>query len=333
MKDLDAKNKALRILGLHDPFQEDNLKDNHFYTYPGYERDDELILLLENLGLIKADWETMEKQTHREVGNRTIDFVYEGKTIKDFLDKINGKNSIIKKQTLEFVANKVCSLKKGEPFYTFLRDCDVPTALLISSSKNKANEYYILYNVLITLASVKNKDDRKKLFKIIEDSSHPLFFQGDSKKAGEYTMELNNMLSFDDLAIQEYKIIRIKKKNRAGTISKITFVAKADKPICYFVNDDVANIKNIRKNSERMRILFRIIKDEEDVAFNKSIEDYFNYNRKCPLYFKGKYALTNIINRNRNFNENDYFRLNMNIRGSIISETAFKRLQGSKLKS
>ena len=64
---------------------------------------DENILLLEALGIAKADWDGLKTQTHRTFGNRLISVSFEGEKVGDFVDALLGKKSLIEKRALKYV--------------------------------------------------------------------------------------------------------------------------------------------------------------------------------------------------------------------------------------
>jgi hypothetical protein len=87
-------------------------------------------------------------------------------------------------------------------------------------------------------------------------------------------------------------------------INKITIVLLNSGKYLYAINDDYRNTKKILDSSEWWEILIQEIKDRglpperrtNTKPIPKEMADYFNYNNdKCPIYFKGKYKLTNIF--------------------------------------
>lgn len=92
----------------------------------------------------------------------------------------------------------------------------------------------------------------------------------------------------------------------------------------FVINEDYKNAKKISRAACWKKII-DIIKDEKEVEFDEGLENYFNYNKRCAIYCKGKYKLTQIFEKNRDFKTNEEtFKINSAIKTKIISEKAYK---------
>ena len=92
----------------------------------------------------------------------------------------------------------------------------------------------------------------------------------------------------------------------------------------FVINEDYKNAKKISRAACWKKII-SIIKDEKEVEFDEGLENYFNYNKRCAIYCKGKYKLTQIFEKNRDFKTNEEtFKINSAIKTKIISEKAYK---------
>lgn len=152
-----------------------------FYTMGVDEQYDEIVLLMEDLGLIKADWEYLGKQPHRQVGYRLINIAYGVDKFFDLLDRINGKTAIIKKQTLEFIARHSGEQSSGSHLVDLLETWGVPKSLI----EYPNTKWRMIDTVLTYYASSSSPEDHQMLFKIIEEIAHPLMYAGDKEKSLE----------------------------------------------------------------------------------------------------------------------------------------------------
>lgn len=82
------------------------------------------------------------------------------------------------------------------------------------------------------------------------------------------------------------------------------------------INNDYKNAKKIWGNCWEK--LITTIQAESEVEAKKETMDYFNYNKKCKIYYSGKYTLTNILEKTLN----NKFRIT--VEKEIISEAAYK---------
>lgn len=163
---------------------------------------DEKILLLEELGIAKADWEKLKTQTHRTVGNRLISVYFDGEKVGDFVDAIIGRKSFINPRALEHVAASVKELMSGEKWYNFLIEQGVPPTLF----PGKPSKKELLYETLLTLCSTGDDRDRKVIENIFSGLVHPLIHGGNEELASRHEWEISKLLKYDGLCLLEGKM-------------------------------------------------------------------------------------------------------------------------------
>jgi hypothetical protein len=98
------------------------------------------------------------------------------------------------------------------------------------------------------------------------------------------------------------KKITAKKSNKKDPIRKIVIIKMNDGKQLVAVNDS-KETKAIRGYAESWKILEKEIKDRNLDQYQRTgvkdisdaVVDYFNTNKRCPIYMGGKYALTDVI--------------------------------------
>lgn len=183
--------KFLSILG---DFK--NIQPKHKYTHTTEERNDDLIQLLMDLGLVEYDWDKIKKQTHREVGNRLIEFGFDGDKVIELNNRITGKNGRIKKEALELIAKEIGDRFTFNKIVETLTDAGVPQSMFVADTKWRAVFYVLSY-----YATSSSFEDWKHLLKIIEKVTHPLYFGGDEGKSKEVKTKYNAWLKYDKISI------------------------------------------------------------------------------------------------------------------------------------
>lgn len=163
---------------------------------------DEKILLLEELGIAKADWEKLKTQTHRTVGSRLISVYFDGEKVGDFVDAVIGRKSFINPRALEHVAASVKDLMSGEKWYNFLIEQGVPPTLF----PGKPSKKELLYETLLTLCSTGDDRDRKVIENIFSGLVHPLIHGGNEELASRHEWEISKLLKYDGLCLLEGKM-------------------------------------------------------------------------------------------------------------------------------
>lgn len=187
--------KFLAILG---DFKSIHAK--HIYTYPTEERNDDLIQLLIDLKVVNYDWDEMQKQTHRAVGNRIIEFTFEGSKIIELSNRVTGKNGRIQKEALELISKDIGERFTLNKIVEIFTDIGVPEGMFIQDTKWRAVFYVLSYYT----TSKENKDILIFL-KILERFVHPLSFGGDETKAKETEEKYNKWLKYDRFGINDGK--------------------------------------------------------------------------------------------------------------------------------
>jgi hypothetical protein len=115
------------------------------------------------------------------------------------IPKAKISQSIIKPKSLELIAKEIGDLDSGSNLVEFLTNCGVKRELI----EYPNTKWRMIYSVLITLASSRNKKDRRTLFKIIEGACHPLMYGGDKNLAKKTTDKLNSLLEYDNFFIKD----------------------------------------------------------------------------------------------------------------------------------
>jgi hypothetical protein len=187
--------KFLKILG-----ETKQLRPKHKYTFPTDEHNDDLIQLLIDLGLVEYDWNEMEKQTHRAVGNRIIEFSFESDKIIPLLNRITGKNGRIRKEALELISKDIGDRFTLNKIVEIFGDIGVPEIMFTHDTKWRAVFYVLCY-----YTTSKEHKDILMFLKILERFVHPLSFGGDETKAKETEEKYNKWLKYDRFGINDGK--------------------------------------------------------------------------------------------------------------------------------
>lgn len=210
LKNIELRNKCKAILGWGY-----DLESDHFYTYEADERDDELVLLLEDLGILKADWTGLIKnQKHRSVGNRLITIAVDGNKAIEFFNRINGKKTKIHKDILEIVAHQLADGKSTDNFFEILENCGIPKTLFqYDESYPIDNEWLIAYDIMKLYSSSLNQEDHDVVFQIMGEAARPIMFGGDEEMSQDFKDQVSSYLKhigycFDDNG----KIVKSTKK-------------------------------------------------------------------------------------------------------------------------
>lgn len=154
-----------------------SIKAGHSYVIPTEEKNDDLIQLLIDLKLIEYDWKKLNKQKHRTVGNRIIEFKFEADKVLELYDRISGKNKRIKKQALELISKEIASRFSLNKLVEIFSDLGVPESMFVPDTKWRAVFYVLSYYA--------SGEECLKFLKIIEELLHPLMFEGDEAKSEE----------------------------------------------------------------------------------------------------------------------------------------------------
>jgi hypothetical protein len=175
-----------------------SLKPKHIYTVPTDERNDDLIQLLIDLKLVEYDWEEMKKQTHRQVGNRIIEFTFEADKIIALYNRTVGKNSQIKKQALELISKEIGERFTFNKIVDIFTDLGVPESMFVQDTKWRAVFYVLSY-----YTSSKSGKVYLKGLKIIQELLHPLMFGGNEEQAKETRKKYKEWLKYDGIDVDE----------------------------------------------------------------------------------------------------------------------------------
>jgi len=163
------------------------------------DRTQEMVYLLEDLGFISVSYDYDDSW----VGPQEVTINFNKKGISElFLDRIKGKNSIIKKQALEFIAQNIAGFNTFNELVNFLSDLGVQKSLLMPNTK-----WRMVNDVLNYYASCPLFKDQKMVFKIIEEAVHPLMHNGDKDRAEETRKKFNTFLEYDNFSLDDKGIL------------------------------------------------------------------------------------------------------------------------------
>ena len=169
-----------------------------YYKIPVDEANDDLVQLLIDLKLVDYDWDEMQKQTHRQVGNRIIEMGFSGASVLKLRDRVSGKNGRIKREALELVSQDIGGRFTFEKMKRLCTDLGVPDTMFVPDTKWRALFYVLSYYT----TSKENKDYFLAL-KVIQETLHPLMFGGDEAKAKETREKYKQWLKYDRIEIDD----------------------------------------------------------------------------------------------------------------------------------
>lgn len=203
LKNIELRNRCKRVLG----FGYDDLTPEQFYKYEAEERDEEIVRLLEDLGVLKADWTGFQKQP---LGRRKIIIAVDNNSVINFFDRLNGKNTKISNITLRFVAHQLADNRDAVDFFELLESCGIPKSLFqYDETYPIDNEWLIAYDILKLYSSSAKQKDLDTVFRIMEKTARPIMFGGDEKKSLEFINKLDVYLQHDGYCFgKDGKIIK-----------------------------------------------------------------------------------------------------------------------------
>lgn len=184
--------KALKILG--------EMKPNHHYKNSTYEENDDLVQLLMDLELIEYDWKKMDKQTHRQVGNRIIEFEFDANKVLPLRERVTGKGGLVRKEALELIARDIGERFTLSQIQSIFTDLGVPETMLIEGTK-----WQVVFYVLSYYTTSKEGKDHLFFLKILERVTHPLSYKGDEDEAKKTQEQYNKYLKYDRITIDDNK--------------------------------------------------------------------------------------------------------------------------------
>jgi len=182
----------------------DGIERGHRYTIPTDEKNDSFISLLIDLGLAEYNWDALNKQTHREVGNRIIEFSFNADSIIDVFDQLNGTGAFIQKKSLKYISQQIADFDTGANLAELLQNWGVPKPLI-----DYPNTKWMMINTVLTYyATSEEKDEQKMLFKILEEAVHPLMHNGNKEKSIELQDNFSIYLQYDGYCFSNGKIVK-----------------------------------------------------------------------------------------------------------------------------
>jgi hypothetical protein len=229
LRDVELRNRCLDLLHWGREFGR-----GKFLKTSISERDgnDDLVLLLENLGLLRADWKGLKDQlAYKEIGARNIEVTIDGTKVSDLVDRAEGKNAFIRRQTLEVIARHLGDSATFDQLTKFLGSWGVPDSLIMPNTKWRMVEIVLIY-----YAASSHVENHKMLFKILEESVHPLMFGGDKERSLEVQDKFSTYMQYDGYCFSEGRVVKVDD----DLVRKIAEREKArkDKP----VSPELANL-------------------------------------------------------------------------------------------
>ena len=194
----DLAKKTFQIVGVGMY----EIKPKQIYKRSTYEKNDDLIQLLIDLEIVDYDWEEIQKQTHRAVGNRIIEFSFEADKIIKLHNRIAGKKGKVKKEALELIARDINSRFHLDKIVDIFSDIGVPESMFGDDSKWRGVFYVLSY-----YTTSNKEEDISKFVKILEYFTHPLSFAGNEEKAKRTEEKYNKWLKYDNIQIKNEAII------------------------------------------------------------------------------------------------------------------------------
>jgi len=329
LADIPLRNVCLKII---ERFGE--LKRGHTYATDIIEADEqgsyqpyELILLFKEFGLVeKIDREGFYNQTkYKAVGKRRLEFTLNADKVLDFIDRTNGKQSIIKKKALEFIARRIGEMSTGNELIDFFKGLGVPECLIVYPN----TKWVMVYDILLYYASSSDKKKHQKLFRILEDICHPLMHGGDEKLAQETANLFNSYLSYDKICID------FDEKERAYRCSNFRVPSEDEKQeiLIEIYEEEERRYKLLRENKEKISIFrksyqslmglaeifcnnFQNLKHEEIVELNKYYLHLCNTLNKIYIELKLYEVLDGYKNYQKPFE--NLFSAEKELKGSIV---------------
>lgn len=197
----------------------------------------------------------------------------------------------------------------------------------VAQKLNKINLEYNLFNLEID--STKNEKGEEIYPPLLADDFF-LTRKAQEKFAKDTIKKMEEKEIIKKEIIEELKSEKKENnfKDNKQKIKKIIIIKPKlnDGKYKFAINSDYKNTKTTTTGT-RIKALIEVIEDKKETPFNKDVFDYFNFNYKCPIYFKGKYQLTKILE-----NRNNYLKINPIIKTEIIAEkTYIQRLNKQNL--
>lgn len=204
IKDIKLRIKVMGLLAEAFDFSYDTrgIKATQIISMDVLESNDEILILMDELGLTKTNWESVQRPTHRVIGNRYVNVVFKGDIAKKLVDAVSGRSSFIRTKALELIALLAQDLMSQDDLNDFFLQLDVPCTLLSNQNTKKD----LIYNVIFALSSTGGETDKSLFFHILEEFAHPLVFTGDTKKALDFQYKITKIIRFDGFSLLDGKI-------------------------------------------------------------------------------------------------------------------------------
>ncbi|OGI25783.1 MAG: hypothetical protein A3J76_00985 [Candidatus Moranbacteria bacterium RBG_13_45_13] len=185
---------------------------------------------------------------------------------KQDIEKTYNASPLIRSKTLELIACEIGEFETGENLKNFLTDCGVNESLI----EYPQTKWRMIYSVLVALSKSTNLNDRKILFKIIEESVHPLMHKGDKERALEIQDNFTGYLQYDGYCFSDGHIVKaidvlIKKaENRRNERKRNEFENKVDKGLHQLFHDVMIG-DSTKKSATQNPIPIQIVSGKMEV--------------------------------------------------------------------
>lgn len=175
-------------------------KSGYSHSHEVEENECEMVRLLERLDLVTVDWEGLEKQAHRQKGNRLIEITYEDKKVIDLFNRVSGKESRISSEIIGKLSNHLAKIAPNYQWAEVFSRQGVPSEFLTDNYYD--SETPLIRDILIYYSSSTNKDDSEKFYKILKSMFHPVLYDGDEAATTDAVRRFNDLLKYDGLEIK-----------------------------------------------------------------------------------------------------------------------------------
>ncbi|MCB9809290.1 hypothetical protein H6776_02740 [Candidatus Nomurabacteria bacterium] len=321
LENRELTERALKMLG-----EVSSMKAGSIYGSSTYEKDDDIVQLLINLGVVEYDWNDIENQTHRQVGNRIIEFKCNGTLISGIVDRIKGRNGRIRKDALELVARDIGERFSLSKIVDMFNDIGVPESMFIQDTKWRA-----VFYILSFYANSVEDEKRGVFLKILEKFIHPLSFEGDENQASTQQELYSSYLKYDNVVFQNYKAFLgpTKEEWEAGVTTIIDSTGKENYPIIEGLQQE--NKEEVDALLDKAKLIREFNKYDisnlslnEKIYFVKVLYSYFETILRT-YYGSGMFFVSSGID-----DLNDYFKvLKRKIEKVLASDNRFEELTSS----
>lgn len=178
---------------------------------------------------------------------------------------------VIRPRSLELIAKEIGELDSGSNLVEFLTNCGVKRELI----EYPNTKWRMVYSVLLTLASSQNEEDKRTLFKIIEEACHPLIYGGDKKLAQKTADKFNSLLEYDNFCIED-GILWEGWEDVSGIMTWYDKDGNTIEPACYLILPEVTDKLYVYWNELiKLTEFYLSNRDSQDDEIDDEINDIY----------------------------------------------------------